>query len=1076
MTEFSTNSECINILNDKELTDIIENLSVEYLSVPENLVKVKLALKDYERCRGLLEQQQKDFSIMILDVEEKSRLLEEEVTAMRGRCAQAEQELIELKVDATQNNENLHKEFQTYKSMSEMSPSSPNNTLPVSSSISMSLAASAAHSQHIQELKNNISVLGRELDELSQRAQTAEYRAHSATSRLQEVEKEAIEALEISSEATVRAATLESHNHELKASLMLKDTELARSMQANSSELNRLRSEAVSRSKELAIQAERIQTLSLQVTSLTNELTTVSKGSAQKLERIAALESRISFIAAELDARNQSIESLTTELHDVTNQCSSLQLELNDARKHAADADVMVAMIQKERDTLSFTLSERVEHLSIKSTECAKLREEVDQLYVQIKDAEENRNKAELSSLESLSERDKLAEQNLQLQKERDILADQYSSSVRAYDLINEKLRLKENNEQNLISILNKRNDLINALDPRITFPTVFEMSTAPEIISHENGTYVFIDVYNSEIKDINTKLERQHQQIKALEAEICLLSQQLDIYQSIVDKAESSISTFGFTIRNEQLEYSKLRKELLSMAERTSAYVIQKTVGEVDPPKITTEEFDSNVLPLELQVDKTIHSLWYNLTVADINRVAVTGSLASHSLDNSRHKSIENEPLSLQSDMQLSYDVNGNRSLSRSISASISPRPKNVTRTKSRKGSSSLKTIATRMQDTKEQHPQSVYLENLLLRGKLREVSESFMKIFSQVMFDLSSVYTDKQIRQMKEQVLRINNSAIDRTSESSISSIGNIPVIPQLGSIFTDTVERARNTLNQQPLFDPKIDSCPCLPCGPINSMEIVKASNNEIVKEYIVTFPAKESTTYHIHFDIMNKRDAEAVRIIADCYTELFYTCQYQGYAIAKLEERLQRICNELRNFEEDMRNAETVQQQANSEFLVIVWDLICEYIITDTQKIEALNQKVAELERHAIELVSNCTDSILQKESQAMRSTILQSINKITPFISINKTDIDDIQRSWGPHESPIVMDKIVCLATTLKQQMDEIEGVDRILQGIMHALTTILSDEEINMTNFKDTLTQIRNEVLRSYSRGSKRAV
>lgn len=187
----------------------------------------------------------------------------------------------ELKTDAAHSSDQLQQELQMYKSMAEMNTSPSTSALSMPSPVSMSLAASAAHSQHIQELTNNISTLGRELDELSQRAQSAEHRAHSAASRLHEVEKEAIEALEISTEATVRAATLESHNHELKATLMLKDSEIAKSMQANSSELDRLRSEAVSRSKELALQAERIQMLSLQVTSLTNELTTVSKGSTQ---------------------------------------------------------------------------------------------------------------------------------------------------------------------------------------------------------------------------------------------------------------------------------------------------------------------------------------------------------------------------------------------------------------------------------------------------------------------------------------------------------------------------------------------------------------------------------------------------------------------------------------------------------------------------------------------------------------------------------------------------------------------------------------------------------------------------
>lgn len=1067
----------ISILNADELNELIENLSVEYFSLPENLIKVKSTLKDYERCRTLLEQQQKDFSAMILDVEEKSRLLEEEVAAMRERCTQAEQELIELKADATHNSDQLHQELQMYKSIAEMNTSPSNNALPIPSPLAMSLATSAAHSQHIQELTNNISVLGRELDELSQRAQSAEYRAQSATCRLQEVEKEALEALETSSEAKVRAAALESHNHELKASLMLKDSEIAKSMQANSSELDRLRTEAVSRSKELAIQAERIQTLSLQVTSLTNELTAASKGATQKLERIAALESRIAFIAAELDARNQSIESLTIELHDLTNQSSSLQVELNDARKHAADADLMVSVIQKERDTLSFTLSERVEQLAVKSTECAKLREEVDQLHIQVKEAEDNCNKAELSSLASLSEKNKIAEKNAQLQREYDTLAEQYSSSVRAYELANEKLRLKERDEQNLISTLEKRNDLINALDPKITFPTIFEMHNAPEIISHENGTYVFIDVYSSEMKDINSKLERQHQQMKALEAEACLLSQKLEIYQHIIEKVERSVSDFGFTIRNEQLEYSELRKELLAMAERISIYVIQKTIGEIDPPDITVGDLESNTFSLELQADKALSSSWYDLTIADINRTTAACSLTSHALSKNHRKFIAMDSLFTQDNMQLTYDVNGNRSISRSISASISPRSKNAsrTRTKSKRGSSPLKTIATRAHEIKEHHPQSIHLENILLKTRLRETSESFMKLFFQIISDLSSVYTDNQITQVKEQFLRLNNSAMAHANEPFINTTSDVPISPQLGTIFIDTVERAEKALNQQLLFDHKIDSCPC-PSGPINSMEIVKAHNSEIVKEYVVTFPARESTVYHIHFDIMKKRDAEAVRVIADCYTELFYTCQYQGYAIAKLEEHLQRICTELRNFEEDMRKAETVQQQANSEFLITVWDLIRGYIDTDTRKIELLDRRVAEMELCAAQLTSDCTDSILQRESQLMRSSIIHAIDKIAPFITMDKADLQDIQRSWSPSESPVVMDKIVRLAITLKRQMDEIEGVDRVLHGIMHALNTLISDEEESTVNIKRTLTQIKSEVLRSYSKGSKRAM
>lgn len=1059
------------MLNIDEINEMIEHLSVEYLSQSDNLLRVKAALRDYERCRKLLEQQQKNFSAMILDVEEKSRLLEEEVAAMRERCAQAERELAELKTDAAHSSDQLQQELQMYKSMAEMNTSPSTSALSMPSPVSMSLAASAAHSQHIQELTNNISTLGRELDELSQRAQSAEHRAHSAASRLHEVEKEAIEALEISTEATVRAATLESHNHELKATLMLKDSEIAKSMQANSSELDRLRSEAVSRSKELALQAERIQMLSLQVTSLTNELTTVSKGSTQKLERIAALESRISFIATELDARNQSVESLTTELHDLTTHSSSLQAELNDARKHAADADLMVSVIQKERDTLSFTLSERVEQLAVKSTECAKLREEVDQLYLQVKEAEECRNKAELSSLASLSERDKIAERNTHLRQECDMLAEQYSSSVRAYELANEKLRLKENDEQTLLSVLKKRNDLINALDPRITFPTVLEMNNGPEIIPHENGTYVFIDVYNSEIKDINTKLERQHTQMKAMEAESCLLSQKLEIYQSIIDKVDASVSEFGFAIRNEQLEYSELRKELLSMVERISTYVIQKTLGEVDPPKVTADNSVHTASSVALQADKALSSSWCDITVAEISRTAAAGTLTSFTLDKTYPDSADQAPLPTHGDMQLTYDVNGDRSILRSISTSLSPRSKNMVRTRSKRGSSPLKTIATRAQETKEQRSQPVHLENALLKTKLREISGSFMQLFSQIIPNLDSIYSNEQITQMKEQLWRINSSAMTPTNGPSVLESTN----PQLGTIFVEAAERAERALAQPHLFDPKSDLCPH-PLGPVSSLEVVRAPNSEIVKEYIVTFPAKESTVYHIHFDIMKKRDAEAVRVIADCYTELFYTCQYQGYAIAKLEEHVQRICSEIRCFEEDMRKAETVQQQASSEFLVTIWDLIRKYIDEDARRIEILDQRVTKMEHSAAQLTLDCTDGILQRESQLMRSTILQAVDRIAPYIMVDKTDMHDIQRFWSPYESPEIMDKMARLAITLKQQMGDVESVERSLHGVVHALNTLLLDEEGNLADFKRVLIQIKNSVLKSHSKGSKRAV
>lgn len=1059
------------LLSADELNDIIEHLSTEYLSQPENLVKIKTALREYERRRRLLEQQQKDFATMILDVEEKSRLLEEEAATMRERCTQAEQELLELKADAAHNSDQLQQELQMYKSIAEMNTSTSNSALSTRSPVSASLVASAAHSQRIQELTNNISTLGRELDELSQRAQSAECRAHSAASRLQEVEKEALEALETSSEAVVRAATLESHNHELKATLMLKDSEIAKSMQANSSELDRLRSEAVSRSKELAVQAERIQTLSLQVTSLTNELTIATKGSAQKLERIAALESRISFIATELDARNQSVESLTAELHDLTNQSSSLQTELNDARRHAADADLMVSVVQKERDTLSFTLSERVEQLTIKSAECAKLREEVDQLYTQVREIEDSRSKAELSSLASLSERDKIAERNVQLQNEYDMLAEQYSSSVRAYELANEKLRLKESDEQAMLSVLKKRNDLINALDPRITFPTVLEMRNAPEIVPHENGTYVFINVYNSEIKDINTKLERQHTQIKALEAETCLLSQKLEFYHSIIEKAETSVSDFGFAIRNEQLEYSELRKELRSMVERVSTYVIQKTIGEVDPPKVAASQSIPTTSSTDLQIDKALSSSWYDLTVAEISRAAATGTPAPSKLGQHHSELTNHAHVPIANGMQLTYDVNGNESISRSVSASISPQSKDTVRHRSKKGPSPLKTIATRVQEAKPQHPQTLHLENTFLRTKLREVSESCMQVFTQLMSNPSSVYTDEQIAKMKEQVLRINGSAMDHADGSSDNGVF---ASPQLGTIFAETMESAERSLERPSLFDSK-DSPSC-PGGPISSMEIVRAPNSEIVKEYIVTFPAKENTVYHIHFDIMKKRDAEAVRVIADCYTELFYTCQYQSYAIAKLEEHVQRVCSELKHFEESMRMAETVQQQANSKFLITVWDLLQTYLNEDSRKIEMLDRRVAEMEQHAAQLTSDCTDSVLLQESQLMRSAILLAVDRIAPFIMINKTDIQDIQHSWSPNESPEIMDKIARLAITLKQQTDEVESVDRTLCGVVHALNTLLSDETGSITDFKRMLTQIKNEVLKSHSRISKRTV
>lgn len=117
------------LLSADELSDIIEHLSTEYLSQPENLVKVKTALREYERCRRLLEQQQKDFATMILDVEEKSRLLEEEAATMRERCTQAEQELLELKADAAHNSDQLQQELQMYKSIAEMNTSTSNSAL-----------------------------------------------------------------------------------------------------------------------------------------------------------------------------------------------------------------------------------------------------------------------------------------------------------------------------------------------------------------------------------------------------------------------------------------------------------------------------------------------------------------------------------------------------------------------------------------------------------------------------------------------------------------------------------------------------------------------------------------------------------------------------------------------------------------------------------------------------------------------------------------------------------------------------------------------------------------------------------
>lgn len=105
---------------------------------------------------------------------------------------------------------------------------------------------------------------------------------------------------------------------------------------------------------------------------------------------------------------------------------------------------------------------------------------------------------------------------------------------------------------------------------------------------------------------------------------------------------------------------------------------------------------------------------------------------------------------------------------------------------------------------------------------------------------------------------------------------------------------------------------------------------------------------------------------------------------------------------------------------------------------------------------------------------MRSAILLAVDRIAPFIMIDKTDIQDIQHSWSPNESPEIMDKIARLAITLKQQTDEVESVDRALCGVVHALSTLLSDETGSITDFKRMLTQIKNEVLKSHSRISRR--
>ncbi|TNJ28713.1 Coiled-coil protein [Giardia muris] len=157
--------------------------------------------------------------------------------------------------------------------------------------------------------------------------------------------------------------------------------------------------------------------------------------------------------------------------------------------------------------------------------------------------------------------------------------------------------------------------------------------------------------------------------------------------------------------------------------------------------------------------------------------------------------------------------------------------------------------------------------------------------------------------------------------------------------------------------------------------------------LVQEYVVVFPAQEHTVYNIHFDIMNKQAADAFRAIGNCYRELFYTCQYQTYALSKLEQYIMARDRELQILEREVRTAEANQRRATFEFIETIWKTFRSYILEDGYQIETLTKALMELQGLADGLQHSCTDSVIEREAAALRATLETAFQRALPLVSL-----------------------------------------------------------------------------------------
>lgn len=214
----------------------------------------------------------------------------------------------------------------------------------------------------------------------------------------------------------------------------------------------------------------------------------------------------------------------------------------------------------------------------------------------------------------------------------------------------------------------------------------------------------------------------------------------------------------------------------------------------------------------------------------------------------------------------------------------------------------------------------------------------------------------------------------AIDTILKKALDALGTDPA----------AISTPRESTPPGLLFSPK--RC-LLNKDAVESFQKRMIPGTTLVQEYVVVFPAQEHTVYNIHFDIMNKQAADAFRAIGNCYRELFYTCQYQTYALSKLEQYIIARDRELQILEREVRTAEANQRRATFEFIETIWKTFRSYILEDGYQIETLTKALVELQGLADGLQHSCTDSVIEREAAALRATLESAFQRALPLVSL-----------------------------------------------------------------------------------------